>query len=100
MQKKEDNQGNFIFDPSQFLTTAQIKSYFSRLTRNQRLRSDQSQSSNNTTSNDYDQEETEEADNEFDSIISDVHEKSIIAIAEDRFRRSQKSKGKSSNSSK
>ena len=31
MQNKEDDHGNSIFDPSQFLTTTQIKSDFSRL---------------------------------------------------------------------
>jgi hypothetical protein len=100
MQKKEDDQGNFIFDPSQFLTVTQIKSYFSRLARAQRLRGSQSQSKNSKSSNDYDEEETEEAENEFDSMLSDLHEQSIRSIAEDRFFTSQKAQTKSSTRSK
>lgn len=89
MQNKEDDQGNFVFDPSQFLTTTQIKSYFSRLTRAQRLRGSQSQSSTTNNITDEDQEEVEEAENEFDSVLSDLQEQSIRSIAEDRFYASQ-----------
>ena len=44
----------FIFDPSQFLTTTGIKSYFSRLACAQRLHGSQSQSSINNNSTDHD----------------------------------------------
>jgi hypothetical protein len=100
MQKTEDDQSNFIFDPSEFLTTTQIKSYFSRLARAQRLRGSQSQSNNSKSFNDYDQEETEEVENEFDSILSDLDEQSIRSIAEDRFFTSRKTQSKSSTRSK
>jgi len=100
MQKKEDDRGNFIFDPSQFLSASQIKSYFSRLTRIQRLRGSQSQSNKTIIDNDYDQEETEEAENEFDSMLSDLDEQSIRSISEDRFLKLQKTQGKSSTCSK
>jgi len=97
MQNKEDENGNFIFSPSQFLTTSQIKSYFSRLTRVQRLRGSQSQSYNTTTNDGYDrdQEETEETENDFDSMLADLHEQSIRSIAEERFEKSQKAQSKS-----
>ena len=92
MQSKEDDQGNFIFDPSQFLTATQIKSYFFRLTltRAQRLRGRQSQSNTISNITDDDQEEAEEAENEFDSMLSDIQEQSMRSIAEDRFFASQK----------
>jgi hypothetical protein len=100
MQNKEDENGNFIFSPSQFLTTSQIKSYFSRLTRVQRLRGSQSQSYNTTTNDGYDRdqeetEETEETENDFDSMLADLHEQSIRSIAEERFEKSQKAQSKS-----
>ena len=95
MQTKEDDQGKFIFDPSQFLTASQIKSYFSRLARAQRPQGRQSQPINNDSFNDYDHEETEEAENEFDSISEDLYEQSIRSIAEDRFFTSQHTQNKS-----
>jgi hypothetical protein len=100
MQKKEDDQGNFMFDPSEFLTTNQIKSYFSRLARTERLRGSQSQSNSSKSFNDYDEEETEDAENEFDSILSDLHEQSIRSVAEETFFASQKTQSKSSTHSK
>ena len=84
MQRKEDDQGNFVFTPSQFLTTSQIKSYFSRLTRSRR-RSSQPQSSSSTLSNEHEEEEVEEAENEFDSIQSDIYDQSIRSRADERF---------------
>ena len=57
MQSKEDDQGNFSFTPSQFLTTSQIKSYFSRLTRSRRRNSQpQSSSSSSTLPNEHAEE--------------------------------------------
>ena len=94
MQNKEDDEGNFVFDPSQFLTTTQIKSYFSRLARVQRLRGSQSQSSNVNNITDENQEEIEDAENELDSMLSDLQEQSIRTIAEDRFFTSQKTQHK------
>lgn len=95
MQNKEDDSGNFVFSPGQFLTVSQIKSYFSRVTRAQRLRGSQSQSFNTTTSSGQDEEEADEYENEFDSMLTDLHEQSIRSIAEERFEKSQKSQNKS-----
>ena len=80
MQSKEDDQSNFIFDPSQFLTITQIKSYFSRLTRAQRLHGSQSQSNITSNITDDDQEEAEEAENEFDSMLSNIQEQSMLGV--------------------
>jgi len=95
MQNKEDDNGNFVFSPAQFLTVSQIKSYFSRLTRAQRLRGSQSQSYSTTTSSGQDQEEAEDCENDFDSMLTDLHEQSVRSIAEERFAKSQKSQNKS-----
>jgi hypothetical protein len=89
MQNKEDENGDFMFDPSQFLTMSQIKSYFSRLTRKQRLHGSQSQSYSVATNNEYDEEEIEEAEKDFDSMLTDIQEQSIISIARQRFSKSQ-----------
>ena len=89
MQNKEDENGNFIFDPSQFLTMSQIKSYFSRLTRKQRLHGSQSQPYSTTSSNDYDEEEIEEAEKDFDSMLAYTQEQSIRSTAQERFFKSQ-----------
>ena len=88
MQRKEDDQGNFSFTPSQFLTTSQIKSYFSRLTRSRRRNSQPQSSSSSTLPNEHEEEEVEEAENEFDSIQSDIYDQSIRSIAEERFHQS------------
>lgn len=98
MQKKEDNHGNFIFDPSQFLTTTQIKSYFSRLSRTQRIRGSQSQYSNNA--HEDEDEDLEEAENEFDSMVSNLQEEMVLSVAEDRFFALQKTQSRSNAASK
>lgn len=100
MQNKEDDNGNFIFSPAQFLTVSQIKSYFSRLTRAQRLRGSQSQSYNTSASSGQDQEEVEESENDFDSMLTNLHEESIRSIAKERFDKSHKSQNKSFTNSK
>ena len=85
MQSKEDDQGNFSFTPSQFLTTSQIKSYFSRLTRSRRRSNQPQSSSRSILTNEHQEEEVEEAENEFDSIQSNIYDQSIQSIAEERF---------------
>ncbi|CAF2871114.1 unnamed protein product, partial [Rotaria sp. Silwood2] len=91
MQNKQDENGTFIVDPSQFLTTSQIKSYFSRLAGAQRLHGSQSQSYSKEINNDYNEEETEEAEKDFDSILVELQEQSIRVMAKDRFNKLQKS---------
>ena len=90
MQNKEDARGNFAFTPAEFLTTTQIKSYFSRLTRAQRLRGSQATTSSKTDDVELDEEETEEIENEFDSISERLREDSIQSSAEQVFNESQR----------
>lgn len=84
MQKKENDSGQFVFDPPQFLTSSQVKSYFSRLTRQQRLHGSQTPLSTSIAVED--DEENQEAENEFDAVLSQLHDESIRSIAEDCFR--------------
>ena len=85
MQRKEDENGRFVFSPSQFLTTSQIKSYFSRSTHSRR-RSSQSQLVHDSALADDDELAAEGAENEFDAIQAEIYQESIRSIAEDRFR--------------
>jgi hypothetical protein len=90
MQNKEDDRGNFVFNPSEFLSTTQIKSYFSRLARAQRQRGSQATISSKTDDDELDGEETEEIENEFDSISERLREDSIQSSAEQVFNESQR----------
>lgn len=89
MQNKEDENGDFLFNPSQFLTMSQIKSYFSRLTRKQRLHDSQSQSSSVASNREDDEEEIEEAEKDFDAMLADIEEQSIRSKGRERFSKSQ-----------
>jgi hypothetical protein len=88
-----------VFEPSQFLTTAHIKSYFSCLTRSQRLHGNPTQSQKVTTIEELNEEAIEEAEKEFDSVVSDLHEQSIMSIAKKTFRKAHENQSELSTSS-
>ncbi|CAF2128879.1 unnamed protein product [Rotaria magnacalcarata] len=68
------SDGRFIFEPDQFLTTSQTKSYFSRLTRERRKHGNLTQNimSTSTTTTSSDDEAQEEEEEEEEEDVNDL----------------------------
>jgi hypothetical protein len=80
METKEEN-GQFIFEPHQFLTTTQIRSFFSRLTAARREQVNKIQSQPIPINQSEDEDAIAEEENEFESAISDDNEDTLRSIA-------------------
>ena len=73
METKEEN-GRFVFEPDQFLTPTQIRSFFSRMTATRRKQANKSQSQVISVNQNDDEDVIAEQENEFDSAMSDFNE--------------------------
>jgi len=73
MEIKEKN-GQFVFEPHQFLTPTQIRSFFSRLTAARREQANRNQSQTIQVNQDDDDDVIAEQENEFESGVSDFNE--------------------------
>ncbi|CAF1356373.1 unnamed protein product [Adineta ricciae] len=95
----------FMFQPDQFLTTSQIKSYFSRLTRERRKNTKESQTTmkqckkSAKDDEDYQSEEDSDDGDEFESVLADAqtHEllDNAIEVLDDILMKQQRNQKKS-----
>lgn len=85
METKEEN-GQFVFEPYQFLTPTQIRSFFSRLTAARRKQANKQQSQAVSVNQDDDEDTVTEQENEFDSATADFNEDSLRSKALQTFR--------------
>ena len=86
METKEEN-GRFVFEPDQFLTPTQIRSFFSRLTATRRKQANKSQSQVISVNQNDDEDVIAEQENEFDSAMSDFNEDLLRSQALQAFRK-------------
>ena len=86
METKEEN-GRFVFEPDQFLTPTQIRSFFSRLTATRRKQANKSQSQVISVNQNDDEDLIAEQENEFDSAMSDFNEDLLRSQALQAFRK-------------
>ena len=86
METKEEN-GRFVFEPDQFLTPTQIRSFFSRLTATRRKQANKSQSQVISVNQNDDEYVIVEQENEFDSAMSDFNEDLLRSQALQAFRK-------------
>ena len=86
METKEEN-GRFVFEPDQFLTPTQIRSFFSRLTATRRKQANKSQSQVISANQNDDEDVIAEQENEFDSAMSDFNEDLLRSQALQAFRK-------------
>ena len=86
METKEEN-GRFVFEPDQFLTPTQIRSFFSRLTATRRKQANKSQSQVISMNQDDDEDAIAEQENDFDSAMSDFNEDLLRSQALQAFRK-------------
>ena len=86
METNEEN-GRFVFEPDQFLTPTQIRSFFSRLTATRRKQANKSQSQVISVNQNDDEDVLEEQENEFDSAMSDFNEDLLRSQALQAFRK-------------
>lgn len=89
METKEEN-GRFVFEPDQFLTPTQIRSFFSRLTATRRKQANRTQSQVISVNQDEDEDAIAEQENEFNSAVTDFNEDSLRSQALQAFRTIQK----------
>jgi hypothetical protein len=80
MEIKEDN-GRFVFEPDQFLTSTQIRSFFSRLTATRREIANRTQSQLVSVNQNDDEDTIAEQENEFNSAVADHGEDSLRSQA-------------------
>ena len=80
METKEEN-GQFVFEPDQFLTPTQIRSFFSRLTAARREQANRTQSQMVALNQNDDEDVIAEQENEFDSAVTDFNEDSLRSQA-------------------
>jgi CBS domain containing-hemolysin-like protein len=80
MEIKEEN-GQFVFEPHQFLTPTQIRSFFSRLTAARREQTNRNQSQTILVNQDDDEDVIAEQENEFESSVSAFNEDSVRSQA-------------------
>ena len=80
METKEDN-GRFVFEPDQFLTPTQIRSFFSRLTATRRDVANKTQSQLMSVNQNDDEDVIAEQENEFNSAATDQDEDSLRSQA-------------------
>jgi hypothetical protein len=80
METKEEN-GQFVFEPHQFLTPTQIRSFFSRLTAARREQANRNQSQTIPVNQGDDEDIITEQENEFESALSDYNEDSVRSQA-------------------
>ena len=86
METKAEN-GRFVFEPDQFLTTTQIRRFFSRLTATRRKQANKSQSQVISVNQNDDEDVIAEQANEFDSAMSDFNEDLLRSQALQAFRK-------------
>ena len=86
METKEEN-GRFVFEPDQFLTLTQMRSFFSRLTATRRKQANKSQSQVISVNQNDDEDAIAEQENEFDSAMSDFNEGLFRSQALQAFRK-------------
>jgi hypothetical protein len=80
METKEEN-GQFVFEPHQFLTPTQIRSFFSRLTATRREQVNKNQSQTIPVDQSDDEDVIAEQENEFESAVSDHNEDTLRSQA-------------------
>ena len=80
METKENN-GRFVFEPDQFLTATQIRSYFSRLTATRRDVGNRTKSQLDAVNQNDDADTIAEQENEFDSAVADHDQDSLRSQA-------------------
>ncbi|CAF1481894.1 unnamed protein product [Rotaria sordida] len=80
METKEKN-GTFVFQPDQFLTTTQIRCFFSRLTAARREQANRNETQMIPVNQDDDEDIIAEQENEFDSNMRDFNEDSLRSQA-------------------
>ena len=86
METKEEN-GRFVFEPDQFLTPTQIRSFFSRLTATRRKQANKSQSQVISVNQNDDEDVIAEQENKFVSAMSDFNEDLLRSQALQAFRK-------------
>ena len=86
METKEEN-GRFVFEPDQFLTPTQIRSFFSRLTATRRKQANKSQSQVISVNQNDDEDVIAKQENKFDSSMSDFNEDLLRSQALQAFRK-------------
>ena len=86
METKEEN-GRFVFEPDQFLTPTQVRSFFSRLTATLRKQANKSQSQVISVNQNDDEDVIAEQENEFDSAMSHFNEDLLRSQALQAFRK-------------
>ena len=85
METKEEN-GQFVFEPDQFLTSSQVRSFFSRLTAARRQQANRTQSQVILANQDEDEDTIAEQENAFDSAVTNFNEDSLRSQALQTFR--------------
>lgn len=76
MEIKEDN-GRFVFEPDQFLTSTQIRSFFSRLAAARREVANRAQTQVISGNQNDDEDIIAEQENEFNSAVAD-HDEDLL----------------------
>ena len=80
MEVKEDS-GRFVFDPDQFLTSTQIRSFFSRLAATRRDVANRAETQVISVNQNEDEDTIAEQENEFNSAVADHDEDSLRSQA-------------------
>ena len=86
METKEE-KGRFIFEPDQFLTPTQIRSFFSRADRYSAKQANKSQSQVISVNQNDDEDAIAEQENEFDLAMADFNEDILRSQALQAFRK-------------
>ncbi|CAF1271199.1 unnamed protein product [Didymodactylos carnosus] len=82
MQILWDNNGDYVFDREQWLTSQQIKSFWSRLTRNRRKSSKQQTTVQKQEDDDEEDDRDDENDNDYNSFQLRQQAKTLLSAKE------------------